>query len=209
MVETKQELEFPTCFVPTTSSLSSRKERLLDTFSIAMDMIQSSSRLDSQLMGLEVLESMSTSPEIVPLLLSQCLATLLRFAKGSEEAQSQLKQQQECLLKRRALSILANALEQELLKSSQRLNNDHHQVIWNTLLGCLNNNNCSNDPHQSFQVVRSLVSLSKSNENLRSLLKESQVMPLLLAREGQQQTRTTHLALEQEYKKLESILLSS
>lgn len=198
--ETKQELEFPVCVLPTTTSTSDRKERLLDTFSIAMDMIQSS-RLDSQLMGLEVLEPMSTSPEIVPLLLSsECyLTTLLDFCRGTEEPLSQLQQQQECLLKRRALSVLANALGED--SRPQNNNNEDDQVILNTLLSCLNNNRY-HDPHQSFQVARCLVSLSKTNA---SFLKDSQAVSLLAGRT----TTARHFALEQEHQKLESILLLS
>lgn len=201
--EIEHELQFPTC-VPKDRS---RSERLVDTFAIALDLMQSEQRIDSQLMGLECMESLSMNAEILPLLFQEdCLNTLLQFCAPPtyEEALSQLEQQQDCLLKRRTLSILANAL-----KVAPNLNSIDSYRILQTLLECLHRDTCG-DAHQLFQVARCFVELYNKEEDAAAskshalLLQKSQVLPKL---------RTTtinrhHLALEQECQKLEAILSS-
>ena len=70
--------------------------KLAETFHIALDLTQAE-RIDSKLFGLECMEPLSTNPEILPKLLNKIAL--------------QLEEQQDCLLKRRALSVLANGLE--------------------------------------------------------------------------------------------------
>lgn len=201
--EIEHELQFPTC-VPKDHN---RSEKLVDTFAIALDLMQSEQRIDSQLMGLECMESLSMNAEILPLMFEEdCLNTLLQFCAPPtyEEALSQLEQQQDCLLKRRALSILANGLE-----VTPNLNSIDSDRILQTLMDCLHHNKCG-DAHQFFQVARCFVELltkenaAASKSHALLLLQKSQVLPML---------RTTtairhHLALEQECQKLEAVLSS-
>jgi hypothetical protein len=199
----QEELEFPTCALPMVAMTQAQKqERLLETYQIAMNML-SSKRVDCQLMGLEVLEPMSTNVDIAGRLVDTNLATLLQFCKGTMEPKSKLEQQQECLLKRRALSILANSLE---ALQSKSCNHDQEtppsMIILDTLLACLQNNRCG-DAHQSFQIARCLVLLPKTINSHSELSRAT----LLLSKEQEKQDLPF---LKQEYKKLEaSLLLSS
>jgi hypothetical protein len=194
----QEELEFPTCALPMVAMTQAQKqERLLETYQIAMNML-SSKRVDCQLMGLEVLEPMSTNVDIAGRLVDTNLATLLQFCKGTMEPKSKLEQQQECLLKRRALSILANSLEALQSKSET----PPSMIILDTLLACLQNNRCG-DAHQSFQIARCLVLLPKTINSHSELSRAT----LLLSKEQEKQDLPF---LKQEYKKLEaSLLLSS
>eukprot|EP00526_Cylindrotheca_closterium_P011115 CAMPEP_0113620730 /NCGR_PEP_ID=MMETSP0017_2-20120614/10571_1 /TAXON_ID=2856 /ORGANISM="Cylindrotheca closterium" /LENGTH=390 /DNA_ID=CAMNT_0000530415 /DNA_START=198 /DNA_END=1370 /DNA_ORIENTATION=- /assembly_acc=CAM_ASM_000147 len=211
----KQELLFPTCLVPpnkTTTDNNKKKEELAtDTFAIALDLMQSEQRLDSQLMGLESMEPLSTRPEILPLLFDKaCLQTLLKFCTPSNEPLNKLEAQQDCLLKRRALSILANGLEtlssSSASSSSFAIVNNNNDLL-DCLCKCCNNCNCNdsknNDPHQSFQVARCLVEIAKQDPSSHALIQEKSLVSLL------SKQPIKHLALEQECQKLEAILLSS
>ncbi|CAJ1966006.1 unnamed protein product [Cylindrotheca closterium] len=190
-----QELKFPTCCIPPQDiNQHNATEKLQETFHIALDLMQSE-RIDSQLLGLECMEPLSMKHEILPLLFEQesSLEALLKFCTPPNEALSQLEQQQDCLLKRRALSILANGLE---LATTPNVMDSTDQVL-QTLLECLFAS-ANKDAHQSFQVARCFIELSKEDEASQAILKESQVLQIL--------TQQKHLALEQECQKLQQIL---
>lgn len=148
----------------------------------------SSPMLDSQLLGMELLESLSKSPLAAPMVLQDgCLALLKESIMEPSAALSSLEQKCACQKKRHALAILAN-----VQCASSKL---HSELFLEVLLESVK----SQDAHCAAQAARCLHSLVASSPATRAFVMQQ------LPETFQNLTTSHHLLLEQECSKLMSL----
>ncbi|CAJ1964963.1 unnamed protein product [Cylindrotheca closterium] len=166
----------------------------------ALDMI-SSPMVDSQLLGMELLEGVSKSPLAAPFILKENSLGMLKElvvspAEDDDQVLSALVTKRALRKKRQALSIIANCLaHSELTATTDSL---HSEIFVEKVFQCLKQ---IEDPHCATQAARCLHSLAASRQSTKSFilgtLELSQVLDNL-------QT-SHHLLLKQECAKLQSV----
>lgn len=142
-------LTMPDC-IPQ-ACVEERKRAIEKDTEMALNLVQSP-RIDAKLLGLQSLERLSTD---------EYSASLLRTEETITTLQSFLRneQQQSCIMKRRALGILAN-----ILKYSS--NGDEEKTACSGLLKCpnfmegllVNLQNSATSPHEALQATKCLQS---------------------------------------------------
>eukprot|EP00980_Cylindrotheca_fusiformis_P012151 scaffold2936_cov113-Cylindrotheca_fusiformis.AAC.11 len=157
-------LPLPSC-IPQ-SCIEERKQLIQKDTEKALQLVRSE-RLDAQLLGLESLESLSSDCYAVSLLHNEeTIATLQSFLIDEEST---------CIMKRRALGVLANIIQCNSLSDEQeRVSNLRCPDFMGTLLANLKNSESS--PHEALQATRclqrSVKSLCNTNQQrLASILK--------------------------------------
>eukprot|EP00980_Cylindrotheca_fusiformis_P016856 scaffold5088_cov98-Cylindrotheca_fusiformis.AAC.7 len=199
--QSSKQLVFPTCL--TEGEKYQVEDRvILEGFQACLEMIQSN-RMDTQLLGLEGMEKISTHSIVLSELFSDpFLSKLVNLCQAKSEPSSTLDERHGCLSKRRALSILANGLVawnengNDATALPEKLTSTPFIQMMLSIL-C----EANSDPHQAYQATRCLVELASTNPRIKAQLVEAKTPSLLRST-----NQCPHLDLEQESKKLERIL---
>jgi hypothetical protein len=154
--------QLPSC-IPQ-ECMEERKKCIKSDTEIALDLVRSE-RTDAQLLGLQSLERLS---------MDEYSASLLHTEDTISTLQSFLAHEQPtCVMKRRALAVLANILKS--CKSNDMCSKLKCQTFMERLVSSLKNSATS--PHEAFQATRCLQncfdSLSKSKHQDLALLLSS------------------------------------
>jgi hypothetical protein len=154
----KRKFAIPSC-IPR-ASMAEKENRYRGGVEAAMKMIQSD-RVDSQLLGLESMEILSSNEcEISSLFPGECVARLMAFSKSSSDFQGY----HGCLRRRLALTILANGLV-----ACKRIPVElSSESFVKQLRDCLSLAN--EEPHECYQASRCLQSLETSKDSTTALL---------------------------------------
>merc|ERR1712183_662524 len=111
------------------------------------------------------MEKLSATPSIAPMIMEgECLSLLIEKSRNVADCFSEIQDQHDALMRRRALTVLANGLSsckilpEELTKES----------FVRQLLQCLGNS--SEEPHEACQAARCLQALTSANASMQSLL---------------------------------------
>jgi len=189
-------------------SKAEKESRLRSDLDRALDMIQSD-LLSSQLMGIELLESLSVSPLAPPLVLKdECLLNILRdliLPDGGEDGEdrfslsSQQANNRACRMKRKALAVIANGLSNSPPDDDGVVRSLHAPNFVEGLLRLTT----GEDPHCAAQAARCLRSLAVSSRATKSYLSGVLGVPSILSSIEVKH----HLLLEKECGKLRTILL--
>ena len=169
-----------------------------------------SNRLDSQLIGLESLEKLSSNMDIASMIVhGKCLSRLLECCESNSDASllNQIEGWNQCQMRRRALSILANGIMSCKSNESDIPIKLTEEDFIKQLLFCLEKS--VHEPHEAYHAVRCLNSLitpsssssssSSSDNKIVDVLNDLNLMALVPSPECR------HLALEEETKKLKLI----
>jgi len=176
------------------ASQQQKEERILSDFESAKNMLKSN-RLDSQLMGLEIIESLSASPCVTSAILGEeCLEVLLQHVEIPEPT-SDIQQEHASLMRRRSLTILANGLLTGTVEIPSELS---CEAFARKLLVCLQKS--AQGPHEACQAARCLQALTKSNTSMQGLLHELNTLSILST------VSKNHFALQEEAKRLRMVL---
>eukprot|EP00526_Cylindrotheca_closterium_P018385 CAMPEP_0113642304 /NCGR_PEP_ID=MMETSP0017_2-20120614/22222_1 /TAXON_ID=2856 /ORGANISM="Cylindrotheca closterium" /LENGTH=365 /DNA_ID=CAMNT_0000553717 /DNA_START=18 /DNA_END=1115 /DNA_ORIENTATION=- /assembly_acc=CAM_ASM_000147 len=181
------------------ASLAEKAMRFEGEVARALEMI-SSPMLDSQLLGMELLEGVSKSPIAAPLILKEdciCkLKDLIASREGDDEVISVPETKRLSLKKRQALTIIANALaHSESVSEELGL---HSEAFVEDVFQCLKQ---SEDPHCASQAARCLHSLAASSPATKAFVFGTLQLPQVL---DNLETRH-HSLLQQECTKLQSV----
>jgi hypothetical protein len=153
--------------------------------------------VDSQLLGMELLEGVSKSPLAAPFILKEdCLCKLkeLIFSTTEDEVLSELVAKRASLKKRQALAIIANALAH----SESTAESLHSETFVEGVFQCLKQ---VDDPHCASQAARCLHSLAASSEATKAFV----MGPLDLSQVLDNLQTSHHSLLEQACAKLQSV----
>jgi hypothetical protein len=152
----------------------------------------SSPMLDSQLLGMELLESLSKSPLAAPSLLKEDCMGKMKTMVAQQEELSGLEAKRSLQRKRHALAIIANCLEH----ASSNLQSD--ELFVEQVFSSLKQ---PEDPHCAAQAARCLHSLAASSPATKSFIQGS----LELSDTLNSMQTSHHSLLEQECSKLQSL----
>ena len=150
----KRKFTIPSC-VPK-MSMEQREKRMEDGLNIARNML-SSNRVDSHMLAMESLMQMTKGSSFTAkqVLKGEFFGKLFAFAKCEEILESDMERERAAVMKRRALAILANALESlsadELLavvESSELCSRSFVAALTSTL------NDAANQGHEAAQAAR-------------------------------------------------------
>lgn len=184
------------CGLPPLSS-ADRAARFEGEVARGLEMM-SSPMVDSQLLGMELLEGVSKSPFAASSVLKEnCLCKLKEFIVSSSpdaEVTSALETKRTLLQKRQALSAIANALAH----SESSPESLHSEAFVEEVFQCLKH---TEDPHCASQAARCLHSLAASSADTKSFITGTlelfQVLETLHT--------SHHSLLEQECNKLQKV----
>lgn len=153
-----------------------------------------SDRLDSQLMGFESIEKLSTKPQFASEILEGKRLEIIIATIGKTSESIYHQEQHASLMRRKALTILANCVSAyEVIPDEVT---QEHFV--RELLDCLRNS--SDQPHEAYQAARLLQALSSSNTAMQALLNDLNAISVIPSVE------CNHMALAQESSKLRQVL---
>lgn len=194
----KRNLPIPS-FIPK-SSHADQQKRMKSGLEVAIRNLRSN-RLDSQLIGLESLEKLSSDSDAAFMIVNgECLSRILECCESkSEESQNQIEGWNQCQMRRKALNILANGIVACQKNGCDIPTKLTEEDFIKRLLVCLEKS--AHEPHEAYQAARCLTSLIPSSDTkLLNVLNDFDIMSFIPSPECR------HLALEEEAEKLKKML---